>query len=31
LIAGGSAVGSPRQSTNLLPGRQFRLGARLSF
>ena len=30
-INGGSALGSPRQSSHLLPGRQFRLGARLSF
>ncbi len=31
LVSGGSSVGSPRQSTGLLPGRQFRLGTRLSF
>ncbi len=31
IVEGGSAVGSPRRSTQLLPGRQFRLGARVSF
>ncbi len=30
-VAGGSSVGSPRASNSLLPGRQFRLGTRLSF
>ncbi len=30
-VAGGSSVGSPRASTSLLPGRQFRLGTRISF
>ena len=30
-VAGGSAVGSPRSTNQLLPGRQFRLGVRASF
>ena len=30
-VAGGSSVGSPRSSTSLLPGRQFRFGGRISF
>ena len=31
LTGEGSCIGSPRQSTSLLPGRQFRMGARISF